>query len=143
MLQLYLVNTTIPVSWCSPDSSRTRKKITRRAERVGIILPTYILLFHSKAINERLRIDEVVHSAYTESINLMDYSAAVIPVTRADQEIDLQDNSYEPLNEKDRKNWEACKAFSLSLSLYMPSSNFKPFLLPILFATPSTVFTCF
>lgn len=38
----------------------------------------------------------------------------MIPVTRADQEIDLADDSYQPLNEKDRKNWEACKMFSLS-----------------------------
>lgn len=48
-------------------------------------------------------------SAYTEAINLMDYSVVVIPVTRADQEVDLPDPSYTPLNETDRKNWEACQ----------------------------------
>ena len=58
--------------------------------------------------------------AYTESINLMDYSAAVIPVTRADQEIDLRDDSYKPLNEKDRMNWEACKSFFF----FLPRSRF-------------------
>lgn len=47
--------------------------------------------------------------AYTESINLMDYSAAVIPVTRADKSVDRFDHQYQPLNEVDRKNWEACK----------------------------------
>ncbi|KAL8962306.1 MAG: hypothetical protein Q9193_001273 [Seirophora villosa] len=47
------------------------------------------------------------HTAYTESINLMDYSAAVIPVTRADKSIDVFDHAYQPLNEVDRKNWEA------------------------------------
>ncbi|KAI4088881.1 MAG: hypothetical protein LQ344_005767 [Seirophora lacunosa] len=47
------------------------------------------------------------HTAYTESINLMDYSAAVIPVTRADKSVDVFDHAYQPLNEVDRKNWEA------------------------------------
>ncbi|KAL9627242.1 MAG: hypothetical protein Q9204_006710 [Flavoplaca sp. TL-2023a] len=45
--------------------------------------------------------------AYTESINLLDYSAAVIPVTRADKSVDIFDHDYRPLNEVDRKNWEA------------------------------------
>ncbi|KAL8885963.1 MAG: hypothetical protein Q9215_006264 [Flavoplaca cf. flavocitrina] len=45
--------------------------------------------------------------AYTESINLLDYSAAVIPVTRADKSVDTIDHDYQPLNEVDRKNWEA------------------------------------
>lgn len=47
------------------------------------------------------------HVAYTESINLMDFSAAVIPVTVADKSIDQFDHGYQPLNEIDRKNWEA------------------------------------
>lgn len=40
----------------------------------------------------------------------MDYSAAVIPVTKASKIIDKFDNGYKPLNEVDRKNWEACKS---------------------------------
>lgn len=47
--------------------------------------------------------------AYTESINLMDFSAAVIPVTIADKAVDKFDYDYQPLNESDRKNWKACK----------------------------------
>ncbi|KAK4454174.1 Acetamidase [Podospora aff. communis PSN243] len=47
------------------------------------------------------------HTAYTEVINLLDYSSVVIPVTKADKTVDVFDNSYEPLNELDRKNWEA------------------------------------
>ena len=39
----------------------------------------------------------------------MDYSAVVIPVTKADKSIDTFDHYYQPLNEVDRKNWEACK----------------------------------
>ncbi|CAO1598695.1 hypothetical protein XANCAGTX0491_002455 [Xanthoria calcicola] len=47
------------------------------------------------------------HTAYTESINLMDYSAAVIPITKADKSVDTFDHHYQSLNEVDRKNWEA------------------------------------
>ncbi|KAL8885970.1 MAG: hypothetical protein Q9192_006559 [Flavoplaca navasiana] len=51
--------------------------------------------------------DPMERIAYTESINLLDYSAAVIPVTRADKSVDKFDHGYRPLNEIDRKNWEA------------------------------------
>jgi amidase len=44
----------------------------------------------------------------------MDYSAAVIPVTKASKIIDKFDKEYEPLNAVDRKNWEACKSKKLS-----------------------------
>ncbi|KAL8836535.1 MAG: hypothetical protein Q9170_002890 [Blastenia crenularia] len=47
------------------------------------------------------------HTAYTESINLMDFSAVVIPVTTADKLADAIDDTYQPLNEVDRMNWEA------------------------------------
>jgi len=47
------------------------------------------------------------HTAYTEAINLMDYSAAVIPVTKADKNVDSFNSDYKPFNEIDRKNWEA------------------------------------
>ncbi|KAJ5714166.1 general amidase [Penicillium malachiteum] len=48
-----------------------------------------------------------VDDAYSEAINLMDYSAVVIPVTKADKEIDQADKTYEPLNDLDAQNWEA------------------------------------
>ena len=47
--------------------------------------------------------------AYTEAINLLNYSVVVVPVTRANRDIDLVDNTYTPINDVDRKNWEACK----------------------------------
>ena len=40
----------------------------------------------------------------------MDYSVAVLPVTKADKSIDAFDEGYEPLDEVDRKNWESCKS---------------------------------
>ncbi|KAL9112148.1 MAG: hypothetical protein Q9227_003525 [Pyrenula ochraceoflavens] len=47
------------------------------------------------------------HTAYTEAINLLNYSVVVIPVTKADKNVDVFDHSYQPLNERDRLNWEA------------------------------------
>jgi amidase len=47
-------------------------------------------------------------SAYTEAINLLDYSVTVIPVTKADQNVDKADPDYKPLNDVDAKNWNAC-----------------------------------
>lgn len=44
----------------------------------------------------------------------MDYSVAVIPVTKADKSIDTFDEGYNPLNEVDQKNWEACKSILVS-----------------------------
>ena len=38
----------------------------------------------------------------------MDYSAVIIPVTKADKSVDTFDHHYQQLNEVDRKNWEAC-----------------------------------
>lgn len=48
--------------------------------------------------------------AYTECINLLNYSVCVIPVSTANKDIDVFDKDYIPLNENDRKNWEACKS---------------------------------
>ena len=48
------------------------------------------------------RTDIVV--AYTESMNLMDFSGVVIPVTKANKWIDKFDTNYQPLKEQDRKN---------------------------------------
>ncbi|KAK1835960.1 Acetamidase [Podospora conica] len=50
---------------------------------------------------------EFYHTAYTEVINLLNYSVVVIPVTKADRTVDVVDDSYEPLNELDKKNWDA------------------------------------
>ncbi|KAF2878553.1 amidase signature domain-containing protein [Massariosphaeria phaeospora] len=47
------------------------------------------------------------HTAYTESINLLDYSVVVIPVTKADKSIDRADPDYAPLNNVNAKNWSA------------------------------------
>lgn len=45
----------------------------------------------------------------------MDYSAVVIPVTKADKTIDVPDPDYKPLNDTDAKYWDACQ-YGLSIS---------------------------
>jgi hypothetical protein len=47
----------------------------------------------------------------------MDYSAAVIPVIKADKTLDTFNEHYKPLNEIDRLNWEACLCIPMTLSL--------------------------
>ncbi|KAK3398744.1 amidase signature domain-containing protein [Sordaria brevicollis] len=47
------------------------------------------------------------HLGYTEVVNLLNYSAAVIPVTKADKGLDGVDGTYKPVNEVDRANWES------------------------------------
>jgi amidase len=48
-------------------------------------------------------------TGYTEVVNLLDYSAAVIPVTTADKDVDVIDPNHVPLNDLDGKNWAWCK----------------------------------
>ncbi|KAF5580562.1 general amidase [Fusarium pseudoanthophilum] len=50
------------------------------------------------------------HGAYTDAMNLTNYTAVVIPTIRADKRVDLFDEGYEPLGEMDRKNWQAYDA---------------------------------
>ncbi|KAH7214214.1 amidase signature domain-containing protein [Fusarium oxysporum] len=50
---------------------------------------------------------EFYHGAYTDAMNLTNYTAVVIPTIRADKKIDVFDEGYEPLGDMDRKNWQA------------------------------------
>jgi amidase len=42
-------------------------------------------------------------------VNLLDYSAAVLPVTNVDKGVDVVDVGYKPMNGVDEKVWQACK----------------------------------
>ncbi|KAB8293877.1 hypothetical protein EYC80_009356 [Monilinia laxa] len=44
--------------------------------------------------------------AYSTFVNLLDYSAAILPVTTVDKNIDLFDHEYTPLNAEDEKVWK-------------------------------------
>lgn len=61
-------------------------------------------------IRSHYRLTPEKNGAYTECINLLNYSVCVIPVSTANKDIDVFDKGYKPLNEIDRKNWEACKS---------------------------------
>ncbi|APA08949.1 hypothetical protein sscle_04g037190 [Sclerotinia sclerotiorum 1980 UF-70] len=50
-----------------------------------------------------------VHLAYTEVLNLLDYTALVIPITHADKHMD-ELHAYVPVSEKDSRNWTAYDA---------------------------------
>lgn len=47
------------------------------------------------------------HGAYTDAMNVTNYSVVVIPTIRADANIDVFDDSYKPLGDLDTKNWKA------------------------------------
>jgi amidase len=49
-----------------------------------------------------------VMPSFTAWVNLLDYSAAVLPVTLADKNIDIVDKGYKPMNEIDKMVWESC-----------------------------------
>jgi len=51
---------------------------------------------------------------YTVAFNVLDYTAAVLPVTKVDKAIDVVDKSFKPKNDDDKKNYEACKTTILS-----------------------------
>ncbi|KAF3482023.1 general amidase [Arthroderma uncinatum] len=46
------------------------------------------------------------HTAYTEVMNVTDYSVSVLPVTRADKNIDRADPDFKPISDADKENWE-------------------------------------
>ncbi|KAK6581305.1 hypothetical protein PZA11_005996 [Diplocarpon coronariae] len=48
-----------------------------------------------------------VMPGYSVWVNLLDYSAAVLPVTLADKSVDVVDEGYKPLNGTDEKVWES------------------------------------
>ncbi|ETN44270.1 uncharacterized protein HMPREF1541_10450 [Cyphellophora europaea CBS 101466] len=49
---------------------------------------------------------QYTHNAYSTTINVLDYTATVLPVTTVDQEIDVIDTQYQPLTKKDRLRHE-------------------------------------
>lgn len=52
--------------------------------------------------------------AYTQAINLLDYSVSVVPVTIADKNVDIANPDYEPISELDKVNWELCMNHNIS-----------------------------
>ncbi|KAG4428877.1 hypothetical protein IFR05_015638 [Cadophora sp. M221] len=53
------------------------------------------------------RPDMYKYYGYSIWVNLLDYSASVLPVTLADKKVDVVDEGYKALNDMDEKVWEA------------------------------------
>lgn len=51
--------------------------------------------------------DKYMYYGYTNVANLLDYTCVAFPVTKADQELDVKQHDYVPLNALDQANWEA------------------------------------
>lgn len=60
--------------------------------------------------------------AYVPWVNLLDYTAVVIPVSKVDPKVDKFQVDYQPLNDVDKSIWEQCK-HSRSISGQMLSQH--------------------
>ena len=50
-------------------------------------------------------------SGYSVWVNLLDYTAAVLPVTTVDKSVDIADGGYKPISATDEKVWKSCEFF--------------------------------
>ncbi len=53
-------------------------------------------------------IDHAKYWGYTSQWNLLDYPALVFPVSKVDSKLDLAEEGYKPMNEKDEFNYNLC-----------------------------------
>lgn len=51
---------------------------------------------------------------YSCWVNLFDYPSVVVPVTIADKSVDKLDESYQPINDVDKKTQDCCKNLGFS-----------------------------
>lgn len=54
-----------------------------------------------------------LYYGYSSIVNVLDYSACTLPVTTADQDVDLADPSFKPVSETDRKVAQTCESSKL------------------------------
>lgn len=57
---------------------------------------------------------------YSTFVNLLDYTAVVVPVTHVEKGVDTVDQGYEALDEVDRAVHESCECYSDSLDWFEP-----------------------
>jgi len=51
---------------------------------------------------------------YSFFVNLLDYTSVVVPVTKADKNIDKEYTTFEPLNDEDKKTQATCKLIGMT-----------------------------
>ena len=54
---------------------------------------------------------------YSTIVNLLDYTACVVPVTTADKNTDLPEKDFKPLSDEDKKVAHACRFFYYDFSV--------------------------
>lgn len=65
-----------------------------------------------------IRHDQFKYYGYASAINLLDFTSVVVPVTFADQAVDVKNESFSPLSELDSQVQAECKS-RLTSSGYM------------------------
>ena len=53
---------------------------------------------------------------YSTIVNLLDYTACVIPVTTVDEKVDIIDKNFSPVSEQDQMVWNDCRSFPVTLT---------------------------
>ena len=49
------------------------------------------------------------HKTANCQINMLDYTSCAVPVTIANKDIDLKDDTYQPVSAVDKRIWDKCK----------------------------------
>ena len=61
------------------------------------------------AATAAVRHDQFKYYAYTNIVNLLDFTSVVVPVTFADKNIDKKQDEYTPLNDYDKMVYDECE----------------------------------
>ena len=64
-------------------------------------------------------LDNAKYWCYLSQWNLLDYPALIFPVSKVDPRVDVVDQQYKPLNEKDKFNHELCQFATPPLSRFL------------------------
>lgn len=56
-----------------------------------------------------IRHDQYKYYGYTSTINLLDFTSVVVPVTFADRKVDVKNERFKPLSKTDEEVQEECK----------------------------------
>ena len=76
---------------------------------IGTFLPTFTSHSYLTLAGEAVARTELKPPEYTRLANALNYTSAVIPVTKADKSQDPFDKRYKPRNDLDKRVWESCK----------------------------------
>ncbi|KAH8898409.1 amidase [Thozetella sp. PMI_491] len=87
------------------DYWNSTSKLTKTGEPVDAVL-TPVAPFAALQIGKTTTVGKLTKPGYTPWVNVLDYTAVVIPVSQVDPEIDPRAQDYAPLNDLDKAIWE-------------------------------------